>query len=791
MRPEWEPNPSTRKYITASILLLGSVIRLIHLAFMRLDLPHDGAGLFMEFAHQIAAHRFRLPCCIPFYTDGGIPFAYPPLPFYVEAVFTEVLALPEFPVANLLPPFVAILALVMFQRLTQELDMTFWTRTTALLAYATMRSAFSDQIEASGLAEAFGSLSLICLAIGMVRAQERASLKRYILVGVLWAFCIVASPGSASASVPTFLIFAVTRFAQLRWRPGLRDLGLLLAAGLTAFLTSSPYWLTVITNHSPQIFLSSLGAQRRVAFNLWETAVQSQFTGHAFLWNAMLFLGMTWALVTGRWPLVAWAIVLRVIPREGWWMASIPRGLLIGFGATEVFASRLVGAARKHKRSVETFVLILGLVLLIVHPVYKVVADKIGTTDSYPEAVAAMEWVRANTPQDARFIVMVNNNVLEWSPRVMQRTVLNENFGTEFTPEKHHNITEFKQRLSDCRDFDCIQSTLVSSDVVSSSQARSYLERGIYLLISKPHLAKLVDSSQDGQTAFGMVWNNSGLAVGLLLSPDFIYQAKLSNGVGVVQVGEIPESIVQGDVIDLELHWVSRNPPETDIEACLSLVDEAGIRRQSLHVRPFEDRGKHTLRTGVISEKLHQFQVDPHLPSDRYALTVALADGGESVTLAHLRVEPLPRAFEPPERIGSVIDARFGDEFQLLGYELVQEYDSLNLTLHWRALRQPETYYKVFVHLSDPATGKVVAQYDAAPRDWGYPTTWWEKGEVVTDEISLSLKNVPEGQYRLGIGLYVPDTGERLTITEPERKQEIPGRLVLPERITLPPISQR
>jgi hypothetical protein len=395
-----------------------------------------------------------------------------------------------------------------------------------------------------------------------------------------------------------------------------------------------------------------------------------------------------------------------------------------------------------------------------------------------------MEWARANTPRDAKFIVMVNNNVLEWAPHLMQRTVLNEIFGTEFTAEKQRKITEFKRLLGGCRDFDCIQSALESSGVVSAAKARSYLQRGVYLLISKPHLVQLMGASQGGETGFGLAWDNAGLAVGLLLPSSFRYEVELQGGLGIAHVGEVPEAVVQGDVIDLELHWVSRSPPERDMEIRLSLVDEAGIRRQTLQVRPFEDRRKDNRPIGVIAKKLHQIQFDPHLPSGHYALAVALADEGESFTIAHFRVESLPRAFEPSEEVGRPLDARFGDEFELLGYELAQEHDTLRLTLHWRALQRPETYYKVFVHLFDPATGMVVAQYDAAPRGWSYPTTWWEEGEVVSDEVSLSLSDVPDGRYRLGIGLYVPDTGERLTLGHAAGEQQVPGRLVLQEQIT-------
>jgi len=48
------------------------------------------------------------------------------------------------------------------------------------------------------------------------------------------------------------------------------------------------------------------------------------------------------------------------------------------------------------------------------------------------------------------------------------------------------------------------------------------------------------------------------------------------------------------------------------------------------------------------------------------------------------------------------------------------------------------------------------------PRQWTYPTNWWEGGEVVSDEIALPLENVPAGVYRISVGIYDPDTMERL-----------------------------
>jgi hypothetical protein len=100
--------------------------------------------------------------------------------------------------------------------------------------------------------------------------------------------------------------------------------------------------------------------------------------------------------------------------------------------------------------------------------------------------------------------------------------------------------------------------------------------------------------------------------------------------------------------------------------------------------------------------------------------------------------------------------------------------------------------YKFFVHLVDPRlaasvdTGELVAQADVMPRDWTYPTLWWETGEVVSDGIAVSLAGVPSGVYRLEIGVYDPDSGVRLPLTSGREPQQPPDRLILPEVVEVP-----
>ncbi len=104
------------------------------------------------------------------------------------------------------------------------------------------------------------------------------------------------------------------------------------------------------------------------------------------------------------------------------------------------------------------------------------------------------------------------------------------------------------------------------------------------------------------------------------------------------------------------------------------------------------------------------------------------------------------------------LDVMFGDAIKLTSYALTREGDQLKITLAWHALRDIDTNYKVFVHVFDSTTEKIVAQSDAGPRHSTYPTSIWSNGETIIDPIEISLRAVPPGTYRVAIGLY-NDTG--------------------------------
>ncbi|HLU10816.1 MAG TPA: hypothetical protein VK003_14190, partial [Oceanobacillus sp.] len=58
------------------------------------------------------------------------------------------------------------------------------------------------------------------------------------------------------------------------------------------------------------------------------------------------------------------------------------------------------------------------------------------------------------------------------------------------------------------------------------------------------------------------------------------------------------------------------------------------------------------------------------------------------------------------------------------------------------------------------------SQDDQYPQDGRISTTSWEVATLYRDVFTLPVQSIPAGEYTLTIGLYDPDTNERLPVGE-------------------------
>ncbi len=154
----------------------------------------------------------------------------------------------------------------------------------------------------------------------------------------------------------------------------------------------------------------------------------------------------------------------------------------------------------------------------------------------------------------------------------------------------------------------------------------------------------------------------------------------------------------------------------------------------------------------------------------------------------------LRRFYEPPDHRGPEMsvyrlwrmeeeaNVSFGDSIRLAGYDWdgadLTAGNSINLRLYWQADSTPQRDYSLFVHIVPQGDRQPVAQWDGPPVRPSRPAyTWNEVTEtLISDTISIELPASP-GMYRVLLGLYDYNTGQRLPVAVSQAGDNIVGVL--------------
>jgi hypothetical protein len=247
-----------------------------------------------------------------------------------------------------------------------------------------------------------------------------------------------------------------------------------------------------------------------------------------------------------------------------------------------------------------------------------------------------------------------------------------------------------------------------------------------------------------------------------------------------------PRQVARGDRMTIEARWVTLDAPDQTYRAHWWLLDASGLPAWEAETPLAPGSDPATWGAGVIVLGRLSLDVPFDLPPGDYTLRLGLVgeDGepvGGRLRLGQITITEGERIFDLPA-LSRRLEVTFGDELKMWGYDLSQQGDTLTLRVAWGALSDPSADYTFFVHVFDPASERIVAQVDAMPHAYAYPTSRWVAGEVVSDTLRLDLGDVPPGHYQLALGWY--DASGRLPTFGPEGR--LPDdRVVLPDQITV------
>jgi 4-amino-4-deoxy-L-arabinose transferase-like glycosyltransferase len=252
-------------------------------------------------------------------------------------------------------------------------------------------------------------------------------------------------------------------------------------------------------------------------------------------------------------------------------------------------------------------------------------------------------------------------------------------------------------------------------------------------------------------------------------------------GVARIVGWELDKQVVQpGDLsayVEVVVYWEAVAPDGRDYASSSELVSFAKLLGRGHQLAG--DVTRHPV-DGMVPISLWQ---PGQVWRDRYRIPVTSAalapsllrvevglyDPGAKEDLGSVRVGEAKLA-PPAEGARTLpdhpLEVELSDSVSLLGYDLSSQSaepgETITLTLHWQAQATPSTDYQVMVHLLG-AEPEPVAQGDGPPLMGDYPTSVWSSGEVIVDPHSIVLPaDIPQGQYRLLVGMYNLETLVRL-----------------------------
>lgn len=406
-------------------------------------MPLNDGGMFAAMSADIQRAGYALPE-VSSYNDAGIPFAYPPLGFYLAATLEGLTPLSMLDVYWLLPLAGALLTVGGVYAVGRTVFDDRLTVLVGTLAFALVPRSFEWLLMGGGLTRSLGlAAALFALAALRVGIRDR---RRDMLV----ATSVLAAATLATHSEAAVLLAFGVGLSILE-RPARWTLGAWVAVSAGAIALTAPWWATVLARHGRAPFDAAAehgGALLRdgeIPFASWQQLISLLPTDEPLfpIVAAAGTFGAIVALALGRWFLPAWlALTVLSEMRALATFVVVPSALLAAFFAVHVVLPMVREALERDRRPGEARVRasLLGVGIVGVAFVGAVHGDLGEARFLRPVSDAdraAMAWAAEHTPPDARFLVIPQrvwqaDREGEWFPYLAERESVATVQGTEW-----------------------------------------------------------------------------------------------------------------------------------------------------------------------------------------------------------------------------------------------------------------------------------------------------------------------------------------------------------------------
>lgn len=466
MKNQLQPRLVTEKEWVYTILGLAILFGVFVRVFPALlsDFPINDGGMFAVMMRDLQANNFLLPTFTT-YNLANIPFAYPPLAFYIGALL-QIFGISETQILIWLPAFLSSLTIPLFYLLVFQLTKSRIHASLAAMFFALTPGNYVWLLMGGGLTRALGTCFLILAIYFVHRAYQESNIKITTFAIIFCSLTVLSHPQMAliaTVSSFIFLLFAVRMKKSI------------LHATIIAFgtlLFTSIWWVNIISQHGFDVFISA-GQSGNLRASL-TALIENLFSIQTFLPFATIFriLGLTWLIYKKRFDLLIWGFSLYLIDqRSAPILTSFLFPILSAFGFADVLPAFINWFRNKkftplpyeklfnHHASSMT---LLGITFyLFIECGFHAFVIRNLTLPN--EAREVMIWIKENTTPENSFLILTGREdvmtdpVQEWFPALAERHSETTLQGLEWTLQN-----EFENRwnqlaeLQQCEDLICV-----------------------------------------------------------------------------------------------------------------------------------------------------------------------------------------------------------------------------------------------------------------------------------------------------------------------------------------------
>ncbi len=272
-------------------------------------------------------------CCPAFttYNHLNIPFAYPPLGFYLGRIASDLFGWSAAQTLRWVPAFFASLSVPAFYLLARRLLKNKYYAAISTLFFALMPRALSWYVMGGGLTRSPGQLFMLLTLATVVRLYEENRSIDIFLAGLFGGLAVMSHP---EAAVHTFVSALFLWIMLSRKRTGFINS---ILVGLIVLIVSAPWWLTVVHYHGidPLLKGAATGQKTLAVFHLLFFVFTEE--PYATVIAVLGLIGIAHRLLRRDYLLPLWmAIPFFVEGRSAAGPAAIPLAMLAAIGLVDV-----------------------------------------------------------------------------------------------------------------------------------------------------------------------------------------------------------------------------------------------------------------------------------------------------------------------------------------------------------------------------------------------------------------------------------------------------------------------